>query len=312
MKQAELERRKKKFEVKMKIPLPTIDGIGPSCVRIPPGPWRHVLEYLQERFPKITPETWISRMEKGEVVDEHGTPMSVDSPCQKDTLIFYYRELKREIPIPFQESILYQDDHILVADKPHFLPVIPSGRFLRETLLVRLKRKLEMETLVPLHRIDRETAGLVMFSLNPETRHVYTSLFTKHTAKKVYEAVAPILPGCRSPITHCSRLVKGEPFFRMKETEGTPNSKTVIEVMENRETICLYRLIPVTGKQHQLRVHCAALEIPIVNDRLYPEVHPLREDDFSSPLQLVARSISFQDPLTRQVRYFESNAKLEW
>ncbi len=295
----------------MNAPLPTVDGIGPSCLRVPAGPWKTILEYLQQRFRKVKPKTWVSRMEKGEVVDEHGVPLHPDSPCRKGALIFYYRELDHETRISFVEAILYQDDHILVADKPHFLPVIPSGRFLRETLLVRLKKKLKLDSLVPIHRIDRETAGLVTFSLNPETRRHYASLFTKHEARKVYEALAPTLPGGHFPIKRRSCLVKGEPFFRMKEAEGMPNSETTIDVMENMGAITLYRLVPVTGRQHQLRVHCAALGIPIINDRFYPEVQSCKEDDFSSPLQLLARSISFRDPLTGQDRHFRSNFKLE-
>ncbi len=176
---------------------------------------------------------------------------------------------------------------------------------------MRLKKKLKLDSLVPLHRIDRETAGLVTFSLNPETRRHYASLFTKHEARKVYEALAPTLPGGHFPINRRSCLVKGEPFFRMKEAEGMPNSETTIDVMENMGAITLYRLVPVTGRQHQLRVHCAALGIPIINDRFYPEVQSCKEDDFSSPLQLLARSISFRDPLTGQDRHFRSNFKLE-
>jgi tRNA pseudouridine32 synthase / 23S rRNA pseudouridine746 synthase len=294
----------------MNRPLPTVDGIGPSCVRIPAGPWKNTLEYLEERFPKVKPATWISRMEKGHVVDEHGMPLGAESPCRKGTFIFYYRELEHETPIPFEEGILYQDDHILVADKPHFLPVMPSGRFLRETLLVRLKKSLKLDNLVPLHRIDRETAGIVMFSHNPETRSDYASLFTKREVRKIYEALAPTLPNGHFRMSRRSCLVKGEPFFRIKEVEGEPNSETIIDVVENMGSITLYRLIPVTGRQHQLRVHCTALGIPIINDKLYPEVQPCKEDDFSLPLQLLARSIAFRDPLTGQERCFESNAKL--
>jgi tRNA pseudouridine32 synthase/23S rRNA pseudouridine746 synthase len=250
-------------------------------------------------------------MEKGEIVDEHGIALSAGSPCRRGTFIFYYRELERETPIPFEEGILYQDDHILVADKPHFLPVMPSGRFLRETLLVRLKKKLKLEHLVPLHRIDRETAGIVMFSCNPETRRNYAPLFTNHEVRKVYEALASSLPGGHFPIIRRSCLVKGEPFFRMKETDGMPNSETSVDVVENMGAITLYRLTPVTGRQHQLRVHCAALGIPIINDTLYPEIQRRKEDDFSSPLQLLARSIAFLDPLTGRDRWFKSARKLE-
>jgi tRNA pseudouridine32 synthase/23S rRNA pseudouridine746 synthase len=249
-------------------------------------------------------------MRRGEVVDENGTPLSAETPCRKGALVFYYRELEQETPIPFEESILYQDGHILVADKPHFLPVTPSGRFLRETLLVRLKKRLNLEHLVPIHRIDRETAGVVIFSHNPETRGDYASLFNKRQVRKVYEALAAGLPDGRFPMTRCSCLSRGTPFFRMKEVEGIPNSETCIDVEENMGNLALYRLTPVTGRKHQLRVHLAALGIPIVNDRLYPTVEPREADDFSLPLQLLARSISFRDPLSGQDRYFKSSKDL--
>jgi len=296
----------------MKTPLPTVEGIGPSCLRVSRGSEQNILEYLEERFPKVRSATWISRMSKGEVVDENGTPLSADSPCRRGSFIFYYRELERETQIPFEESILYRDDHILVADKPHFLPVMPSGRFLRETLLVRLKKGLKLEHLVPIHRIDRETAGVVIFSHNPKTRGDYASLFHKREIRKVYEALAPSLPGDHFPITHRSRMVKGEPFFRMQEVEGIPNSETSIDVLENMGNITLYQLTPVTGRKHQLRVHLAALGIPIINDKLYPDAQPCKEDDFSFPLKLLARAISFSDPLTGQDRCFKSRKGLSW
>ena len=294
----------------MNVPLPTVEGVGPSCVRVSRCPGKSILEYLAGRFPKVEASTWISRMERGEVVDDGGTPLSADSPCSRDGFIFYYRGLERETPIPFEERILYRDDHIVVADKPHFLPVMPAGRFLRETLLVRLKKDLGLEHLVPIHRIDRETAGVVIFSHNPETRGDYASLFHKREIRKVYETLAPTLAGGSFPITRRSRIAKGEPFFRMQEVEGAPNSETHISVLEHMGSTTLYQLTPVTGRKHQLRVHLAALGIPIVNDRLYPDVQFYEEDDFSHPLKLLARSVVFSDPLTGEERHFESGRKL--
>ncbi len=294
----------------MKVPLPTIEGVGPSCLRISCSPGRNILEYLKERFPRVESAVWIERMGRRQVVDENGVPLGPDSPCRRGGYVYYYRELEEEVPIPFEEAVLYRDDHILVVDKPHFLPVVPAGRFLRETLLVRLKNRFALEHLVPIHRIDRETAGVVVFSHNPSTRGDYASLFQKHKMRKVYEALAPTLPGSRFPITRRSCLVEGKPFFRMQEAEGTPNSETRIEILEDRGNTALYRLIPVTGRKHQLRVHLAALNIPIVNDRLYPDVWPAGEDDFSIPLKLLARSVSFSDPLTGRDRYFESERDL--
>lgn len=294
----------------MKSPLPTVNGVGPSHLRLPDGHWKNILEFLEERFPDVTPEIWISRMNKNEVVDENGVPLSIDSPYRRGTSIFYYREVEGEPLVPFDETILYQDDHILVADKPHFLPVTPSGQFLHETLLVRLKKKLNLEDLVPIHRIDRETAGVVIFSHNPASRGAYASLFRTRSIKKVYEALAAHLPNAPLPITRRSRMIPGEPFFRMKETEGEPNSETHIDVLEKMDDLNVYRLLPVTGRKHQLRVHLAALGIPIINDKLYPDIQPCKADDFSLPLRLLAKAISFQDPLTGEHRHFESNKRL--
>lgn len=294
----------------MNTPLPIRDGVSASYLWLPAGEWKDMLAFLLERFPDVEPATWMSRMSRGEVVDASGTRIGPDSAYQRGACIFYYRELEGETPIPFAENILYQDEQILVADKPHFLPVIPSGRFLHETLLVRLKKKTGLEHLTPIHRIDRETAGVVVFSHDPATRGDYQSLFQKREVNKVYEALAGSLHGAQFPITYKSRMVEGKKFFLMEESEGMPNSETRIELIEDMGDVSLYRLHPVTGRKHQLRVHLAALGIPIVNDAFYPDIQPCKADDVSLPLKLLARSIAFRDPVTGQYRYFESNRTL--
>ncbi len=294
----------------MKSPLTIIEGVGPSRQWLPAGRWETVLDFLRERFPRVEAAVWQTRMEKGQVVDEAGLRINAESPYRVGACIFYYRELQSEITIPFIESVLYQDEHILVADKPHFLPVVPSGRFLHETLLVRLRKDRRLEHLVPIHRIDRETAGVVLFSLNPATRGAYASLFHDRKVEKTYEAFARTLPRLTFPLTRRSRIVAGEPFFRMKEVEGEPNSETRVDVLKKINGATLYRLNPVTGRKHQLRLHLSALGIPIVNDRLYPEVSFVGDDDFSNPLKLLAKSVCFRDPLTGREHYFESGGKL--
>jgi len=294
----------------MKSPLPTVAGVGPSSHWLPSGQWKTVLAFFTERFPRVDVETWTTRMEKGEVMDEAGKRVYPQTAYRVGACIFYYRELENEKVIPFDECVLYRDEHILVADKPHFLPVIPSGRFLHQTLLVRLRKNYDTESLVPIHRLDRETAGVVMFSVNPRTRGQYTSLFRNRRVTKVYEAIAPTSDDLKFPTTRQSRIVRAEPFFRMKEVSGPANSETHINAVRNLGCNTLYQLVPVTGRKHQLRLHLAALGIPIINDKLYPAMSISDNDDFSNPLKLLAKSLSFQDPLTGQQRYFASRMKL--
>jgi tRNA pseudouridine32 synthase / 23S rRNA pseudouridine746 synthase len=294
----------------MNAPLPFVEGVGPSCQWLPPGPWKTIIDFLAEQFPRVPITTWEGRMAKGKVMDETGHRVDVDTAFRAGACIFYYRELETEKIIPFTEQVLYQDEHILVADKPHFLPVIPSGKFLHETLLVRLRRQHATEALAPVHRLDRETAGVVLFSLNRQTRGHYTSLFRNRKIRKVYEALAPTLEESNFPLTRRSRVVQGEPFFRMKEVPGEANSETHISVITNLGSLSLYQLLPCTGRKHQLRLHLAALGIPVINDKLYPELTPSETDDFSRPLKLVAKSISFRDPLSGREHYFESGTRL--
>lgn len=292
-------------------PLPVRDGVSPSYLWLGAGNWVNMLAFLAARFPAVSETEWIARMDKGDVVDLEGTPVHPDMPYRQGTCIFYYRELAHETPIPFAETILFQDEHILVADKPHFLPVIPTGRFVRETLLARLKQRTGLQDLTPIHRLDRETAGVVLFSHNRDTRGIYQAMFQQRTMDKVYEALAPARPELGFPLMRRSRMVEGEPFICMREVDGEPNAETHIELLENRGGVSLYRLRPITGKRHQLRLHMAALGMPLVNDAFYPVLMPCKGDDFSQPLQLLAREIAFTDPLTGQVRHFASARNLE-
>jgi len=291
-------------------PLPMRDGVGPSYAWVQAGEGPALLPFLAARFPDVSADIWLGRIARGELVDQQGRRLSPDSTVQRGDCLFYYRELAYETPVPFTETVLFRDEHLLIADKPHFLPVIPTGRHLQETLLVRLKRRLGLADLVPIHRIDRDTAGLVVFSLNPASRGVYQSLFQQRAISKTYEAIAPALPWRDFPFVHRSRMVPGTPFFRMQETPGEPNSETGIEVIERRGELWHYRLHPVTGRKHQLRVHLAGLGAPIVGDAFYPEVREVADDDFSQPLKLLARAIAFIDPINGEPRRFISQRQL--
>ena len=290
--------------------LPTKNGVGPSCVGLPAGNWRSITDFLVERFPAITREVWLERMAHQLVMDEFGGLVTPERPYPGPMRIYYYRAVDVEVRIPFEEAVLYQDDHLVVADKPHFLPVTPSGHYLQETLLVRLKKRLGIDTLIPIHRIDRETAGLVLFSTQPDERNAYQAMFRDHAVTKHYEAIAPWRQDLTWPITRKSRIVEDEPFFRQREVPGQPNSETHMDVIEKSGGSARYALSPVTGKKHQLRVHMNALGLPILNDRMYPPVAETPDDDYRLPLQLLAKSIAFTDPVTGQARHFQSQRTL--
>ena len=286
----------------------------PSTLHLPPGDWTTVLDCLCARFPAIDRATWLARMQRGRVQDGEGRPLDPAHPYRVGMRVHYFREVATETPIPFVETVLHQDEHLLVVDKPHFLPVIPSGGYVEETLLARLTRRLGNPHLVPLHRIDRHTAGLVLFSTRPDSRAHYHALFRERQIDKHYEAIAPALPELEFPLRRLSRLVRGEPFFRMQEGLGVPNSETRIAVRERNGALWRYDLYPVSGRQHQLRVHLAALGAPICNDPFYPELSVAADaaDDYARPLKLLARRLRFRDPLSGAEREFASRLDLAW
>ncbi|WP_313179564.1 pseudouridine synthase [Stenotrophomonas sp.] len=283
----------------------------PSRLQLPPGDWPCLLDGLCARFPRIDRAQWQDRFARGRVQDAQGRALAADQPWQVGLEILYFREVSDEPSIPFSEHILYQDEHLLVADKPHYLPVTPAGGYVRETLLARLVAQTGNAGLVPLHRLDRLTAGLVLFSQRPDSRDAYQRLFRERRIDKTYEALAPALPGLAFPLQRLSRIAAGEPFFRMAEVQGEANARTRVEVIAAHGTVWHYRLQPDTGRKHQLRVHMAALGAPILGDDLYPQLQPVADPLQAPPLQLLARALAFQDPLSGEPRAFSSERWLQ-
>jgi tRNA pseudouridine32 synthase/23S rRNA pseudouridine746 synthase len=271
-----------------------------------------VLDFLVDRMPDISREEWAERLAHQLVLNEAAEPVAATQPYTPHTKLYYYRHIANEPVLPDKASIVFEDDHLLVADKPHFMPVTPAGRYVQQSLLVQLKHLTGNDDLVPLHRIDRETAGLVMFGKRPQDRDAYHALFRDKEMHKVYHAVAAFRPELALPRVHSSRLVPGEPFFRTQEVPGEANSETRIRLLRVDGSRALYQLEPVSGKRHQLRVHMMALGLPLEGDLFYPTVlrGPDEDEDFSHPLQLLAHSVAFTDPITGQAREFHSALQL--
>lgn len=272
-----------------------------------------VLDYLIARFPGITGEVWKQRVTDGKVHWHDGSLVSAESAYQPQQRVYYYREVEREPVIPFAETVLYHDDHILVADKPHFLPVTPGGAFVNECLQNRLRRGTGLESLQAVHRLDRATAGVVLFSVNPDTRDLYHKLFSTRGIEKTYHAIAmsdseESLIGRQWVIK--KRLVRADPGFLMKVADGDANSHSEIRCLQQSKDKALFELQPITGKTHQLRLHMQTLGWPILNDNFYPELKPDTADDFSCPLQLLASKLRFIDPMTKHCRSFNSSMQL--
>ncbi len=295
------------------VQLPLRDGVSASVVSVPQGA-PHLLDFLAQRMPGISRGEWAERLAQGLVLHEDGQAALPDQSCQPGQRLYYYRHLAEEPVLPFQAQVLFEDDHLLVVDKPHYMPVTPTGRYVQQSLLVQLKRQTGCADLVPLHRIDRETAGLVLFGKRQQERDAYHMLFRDHLIHKTYHAVAAHAPLLQLPLVYTSRLVPGEPFFRTKEVPGPTNSETRVALLNTDGQRALYALEPISGKRHQLRVHMNALGIPIEGDQFYPTVlrGPDAPEDFGQPLQLLAHSVRFTDPITCQAREWTSGLNLQF
>ena len=282
------------------LPLPPRDGLGPARLRVRGGP---LGDELLTRFgPEVA-----AKAIAGEVVDQHGVVLDPATVLPAGASVYLYRDLRDEVPVPFDIPVLYQDEDIVVVDKPHFLATMPRGRHVAQTVLVRMRRELGLPELSPAHRLDRLTAGVLLFTARRELRGAYQTMFARGAVHKTYVARAAANPHVTLPRVVQSRIVKRRGHLQAVEEPGEPNAETLVESISPDG---LYRLTPRTGRTHQLRVHMASLGMPTYGDPLYPNVISVPDDDFSQPLQLLAQRIEFQDPVSGALRRFVSSRRL--
>jgi tRNA pseudouridine32 synthase / 23S rRNA pseudouridine746 synthase len=282
-------------------PLPPRDGLGPARLRVRGGALG--VELLTRFGPDVA-----AKASAGEVVDQHGAVLDPATVLPAGASVYLYRDLRDEVPVPFDIPVLHRDEDIVVVDKPHFLATMPRGRHIAQTALVRLRRELDLPELSPAHRLDRLTAGVLLFTTRREVRGAYQTLFARAAVNKTYVARAPVNPDVALPRVVRSRIIKRRGHLQAVEEPGEPNAETLVELLSPDG---LYRLTPRSGRTHQLRVHMASLGIAIDADPLYPKVIHVADGDFSAPLQLLAQRIEFDDPLTRARRSFVSPRRLD-
>lgn len=290
------------------------DGVSPSKLYLPAmaNPPDSLLDFLCQKFVHIDKATWQQRFVHGLITLSDGMVLDESSPYLAGQTLYYYRHMADEVVVPFEHKIIFENDELMVVDKPHFLTVSPAGRYVQQTLLTRLKHETNNEHLSPIHRLDKDTAGLILISKNPTTRHLYQSLFARQAVHKTYHAIAPStnLP---MPQTLTLHVERGEPFYTMRvNPDKRANSHTIIKVLDEQDNWSKYELTPTTGKLHQLRLHMAYLGLPIKNDPFYPQVCHLAPDDFSRPLQLLAYRLALTDPVTGEDFMWTSSLRLVW
>ena len=270
-----------------------------------------LFDFFCQRFSKISSDVWRRRFVDGKVLDANHQPIPLDALYVPQSTVYYFREVDDEKVIPFHEEIVYRDDELVVVCKPHFLPVTPGGRFVKECLVYRLRAELKNDHIAPLHRLDRHTAGLVMLSLNPETRSHYAALFSQGDICKTYLAMGHYsTPTDQNKWEVRNRIEQGQPWFLRHVVDGTPNAHSTIRLRQQLDGCASFELQPHTGKTHQLRIHMSGLGFPIINDRCYPTLQPEQADDFQRPLQLIAKGLQFKDPVTGRHHQFKSSREL--
>ena len=301
-------------------PLPPRHGVDAQRFRMPQaGPWTSLRDHLVERLSPGLDAGDVDRMLRaGEFVDASGTPVRPDAPFVAQSAVWAHRDLPAEVAHPEEPVVLHRDERIVVVDKPHDMATMPRGRHVVQSALARTRVLTGEHRLAPAHRLDRPTAGVLMFTTEQRWRGAYQRVFADGLAHKEYLAVAPVRAGLDLPLVRRTHLVKEHGTHQAHEVEGgEPNAETLVELLETAtgrgaagETLGLYRLTPRTGRTHQLRCQLDGLGIPIHDDPLYPVERDVPLDDFSTPLQLLAAVLAFDDPVDGRPRRFVTQRRL--
>ncbi|MGV8908407.1 MAG: pseudouridine synthase [Propionicimonas sp.] len=297
-------------------PLPQRQGLDAAWLRTPDNdpvarsPWATMRDFLLDRLPNEAPVA--EMLAAAEFVDQAGRPWTGEEQYRPNAFVWFHRSLVPEPVVPFPIEVLDADARVVVVDKPHFLATTPRGTHVSESVLVRLRSSLGLPDLAAAHRLDRLTAGVLVLTASREHRAAYAGLFQSRSVRKTYEALAPFNPALVFPLHVVNRIEKRRRSLQAQVVEGDPNAETLVELVETRGRYARYRLTPSSGKTHQLRVHMASLGLPILADSLYPKVLDIAADDFSAPLQLVARRLEFIDPIDQTPRDYLSRRALEW
>lgn len=288
-----------------------------------------IADYLIARFYPNDPQIIHARFKTGEVRLDGGTVLTIDSPYMPGERIWYFRELADEPELPSDLPILFEDEHVLAIDKPHFLPTTPRGAYIAQTALTKLRVREGNPLLIPIHRLDRPTAGVLLFAKTVEARRPFQMMFQHRQVSKTYHAVAPVTadPAAAEQALSTEGLLVRSHIQKVRDVlqvqqlseaecaaQGVdPNTLTTARILETftpspaeaeawgaerDRPWGLYELAPHTGKTHQLRAHLNLLGAPILGDVLYPRVLPDGPDRPEYPLQLLARTLSFEHPIT--------------
>lgn len=292
-----------------------------------------IADYLVARFYPNDPQIIHARFNTGEVRLDDGTILSSDSPYMPGERIWYFRELADEPQLPSDMPVLYEDEHVLAIDKPHFLPTTPRGSYIAQTALTKLRVREQNPLLIPIHRLDRPTAGVLLFAKTVQARRPFQMMFQHRQASKTYRAMAPVpsdVTAAEQALSteglqvrsHIQKIRDQLQVQQLSEQECAaqgvePNTLTTVKILRTftpsaqavegwraepalnkKQEWALYDLDPHTGKTHQLRAHLNLLGSPILGDVLYPQVLPDTPDRPEYPLQLLAYSLHFEHPIT--------------